>query len=371
MVDIYINASVDHKALNPEHFENSERILNVQSAINADERYSSLIRIPNKKSEHEKRTLIEKVHTSHIFDYLSRPDDVICQSCGNGYTISDECPNCGSTDQIWFLGNDTDEDVYVNNKTKDHLMENIDIFTDAVDRVKSGNKYEYLLVRPPGHHCYNKGMGFCPINNDVIMAFYAREQGFKRIFILDYDYHHGDGTAKLVDGEEGIFALSMHAFSKRLKVYPGTGSEEENTANTVNIPLMLKKLEDRKKIYTDKKCIGIYEERVLPIINNYNPDLIIIANGMDMHFQDKLEGLAVTDEFYKHICRSLKALNVPLIYSLQGGYTPETIKRVSLSLIDILLEEPRVVELSNDSNFTDQVERMVESMSNSNLADQA
>lgn len=333
MTDIYINASEEHKNFNNIHLENSGRILEISSILKNSEKYSPMIRIQRERHIDSIMNLIVESQGKYILGFFEKPFGVRCLKCNRSYSC-DICPHCQSDDQLWYL----DSDTYITNKTKDCLIENIGIMMDAIDRVKEGSRYSYLLIRPPGHHCFNKGAGFCPLNNVYMMAHYARSIGYNRIFILDYDHHHGDGTAKLVNGKEGMFFVSIHAYSKILKIYPGTGSEKENTFNTVNVPFTLKRLEDKTK-YTDERCYGIYEEKVLPLINNFNPDLILISNGLDSHKDDFLEGLNLTVDFYNRVSLSLKRIGVPLIYVLEGGYNPRVISEVSLSILDILTSE--------------------------------
>lgn len=134
-----------------------------------------------------------------------------------------------------------------------------------------------------------------------------------------------------------MFFVSMHAYSRKIKIYPGTGSVLENTENTINIPFFFHNPLDKYK-FTDDRCYESYEESVLPLIQQFNPDLILISNGLDMHQLDSLEGLNLSVDFYNRICRSLKSFNVPLVYVLEGGYNPNVISEVSLSLLDILTE---------------------------------
>lgn len=336
MLDIYINSSEGHVDLFGEHVENVERIKLVESELVSSLTYSPLIRRSPEKSEELAIKLLDESHGPEFKQYLSKPEEVYCLSCQEDYDTTQflTCRFCNSPDQVWYLDNDT----YITNKTRRFLVENIHILMESIDRLKEKIvKYSYILIRPPGHHCFNKGTGFCPTNNVYMMATYAKQQGFRKIFVFDYDAHAGNGSSSLVEDDPQIFLISMHAYSDTYTIYPGTGSRKDNRSNIINIPLIHRIPQDKEK-YTDDICTKLFTSIVLKEINNFNPDLIIISNGLDAHKDDPLAGLNLTVEYYNNVCRALKALEIPLAYVLEGGYNPTVIKDVSLSLIDILLE---------------------------------
>lgn len=332
MVDIYINSSKNHRTcLN--HYENVNRINKVEREILNSPIYSQLLRNPLERQKDDIISLIISAHGKKILKQFIKPKTVICFYCGIKY-CSETCPECNLSEQVWYIKNDT----YVTNRTEESTIENVGILMDSVDNIINGGKYQYLLIRPPGHHCYNKGQGFCILNNIYITATYALSRGFKRVLIFDYDYHHFDGTYKLGNKKPGLFLISMHAYGiNNHYVYPGTGFYNENKNNVYNIPLKLNCEEDKYK-YDDDHCINLFDKKILSKIQKYNPDLILISNGLDAHRNDPLSGLNLTRQFYVDICTRLKSLNVPLIYILEGGYNPNVISDVSLAIINKLLE---------------------------------
>lgn len=330
MVDIYINSSEKHKEILG-HFENENRIKDVKNAILQSSVYSKLIRTVTSKQKENIMSLITNVHGTGILNQFIKPNKVFCIKCEEEYIV-DKCPLCNSDDQLWYINNDT----YITNKSEECILSNVAILMDSVDNVINGSKYQYLLIRPPGHHCFNKGQGFCILNNVYMTAIYALNRGFKRVLIFDYDFHHFDGTAKLIRNNENIFGISIHAYGN--KIYPGSGSRYDNRHNILNYPLHITCLEDYKK-YDDNYCLTLFNNIIMNKIKEFNPDLILISNGLDAHKDDPIAGLNLTKKFYVDVCNELKTLNVPLIYVLEGGYNPSVITDVSLGIIDKLLEE--------------------------------
>ena len=276
--------------------------------------------------------LVDESHGEDIIERFKRPKRVICLQCNNRYTTT-SCLDCGRDCSHWFLDNDT----YFTPKSIECLIESVSTMKTAIDNISNDNRYHYLLIRPPGHHSSIRSSGFCPINNAFLTATYARIKGFNRIFILDYDFHHGNGTSELVNGKDGFFIVSIHGFgTEDYPVYPGTGSINENTTNTINIPLLLGCKEDRKS-YDDNYYMNIIEKTVIPLINEFRPDLIIISNGLDAHKDDTLEGMNLTNRFYIETTRKLKTYEVPLVYLLEGGYNPKVIRSVSEDIINELI----------------------------------
>lgn len=215
------------------------------------------------------------------------------------------------------------------NNTVDIILDAVLALKDSVDLLQS-KKYIYSLIRPPGHHCHDKPNGFCIINNAIIAAKYAQSQGYDKILILDWDYHHFDGTEKFLN--ETICGVSIHAFGPC--IFPGTGHSRFNKPYLKNIPLYIESEYDFFK-YDDKYYLELFEDKVLPFILNHNPDLIIISNGLDAHRDDYIGGLNITNKFYINATKRLKELNKPLLYILEGGYNINVVKTVSL---DICLE---------------------------------
>ncbi|TWI70710.1 acetoin utilization deacetylase AcuC-like enzyme [Desulfobotulus alkaliphilus] len=176
----------------------------------------------------------------------------------------------------------------------------------------------FALVRPPGHHAMrvvHGGRGFCNINIEAIMVEYLRTHwGVKRIAIVDTDCHHGDGTQDIYWHDPDVLFISLHQDGRTL--YPGSGFMEElggpNAAGyTVNIPLPPHTSEEGY-LYT-------VENAVLPILDDFKPDLIINSAGQDNHYTDPITNMNFTAQGYARLTELLN----PHIAVLEGGYSIE------------------------------------------------
>ena len=187
---------------------------------------------------------------------------------------------------------------------------------DAVKKIIENNNKKnvyFCAHRPPGHHAEkNKAMGFGVFNNVAISAEYAIRSGrFKKILIVDFDVHHGNGTQHIFENHKNIYYASSHQYP----FYPGTGSESERgIGNIFNCPLAAG---------CDSKTFrSLFENKIINKINN-NFDLIYFSAGFDAHKLDPLASINLENEdFYwvtKIVLEKL-ANNVPIISVLEGGY---------------------------------------------------
>ncbi|WP_456393636.1 histone deacetylase family protein [Persephonella sp.] len=187
---------------------------------------------------------------------------------------------------------------------------------EAVDRIKNGEvERVFAAVRPPGHHAeYSKAMGFCIFNNIAIAARYAQKQGFGKVFIIDFDAHHGNGTQKAFYEDDTVFYFSTHQYP----FYPGTGSKEERGTGkglgyTYNVPLPAGT--------GDETYIKIYTEELPELVNKFNPDIVMVSAGYDLHMDDPLTHLEVTTEGIGRIVEGiLSSADRPFLFMLEGGY---------------------------------------------------
>lgn len=208
----------------------------------------------------------------------------------------------------------------------------------AVDLIKEGKlKRAFLLVRPPGHHAeYDRAMGFCLFNNAAITASYGLDKGFKRILLLDWDAHHGNGTQSSFYQTDKVLYISFHQWP----LYPGTGNYKEIGSGkakgyTLNFAL--------PPFSGNKTYQKIFEQIINPIAYRYQPDLVIISGGFDSHFKDPLAQLSLTIAGYKMMAENLKLLanqfsSERLIFVLEGGYNLETTGNCVLAILSTLAE---------------------------------
>ncbi|WP_457639586.1 histone deacetylase family protein [Persephonella sp.] len=187
---------------------------------------------------------------------------------------------------------------------------------EAVDRIKKGEiERAFAAVRPPGHHAeYSRAMGFCIFNNIAVAARYAQKQGFGKVFIVDFDAHHGNGTQKAFYDDDTVFYFSTHQYP----FYPGTGSKEERGTGkglgfTYNVPLPVGTGDDR--------FIQIYSEELPRLVKGFSPDIVMVSAGYDLHMDDPLTHLeATTEGIGKIVEEILKTADVPFLFMLEGGY---------------------------------------------------
>lgn len=187
----------------------------------------------------------------------------------------------------------------------------------AAEAVMSGEvKRAFALVRPPGHHAMRMvhGIrGFCTINIEAVMlAYLRRKHGVKRIAVVDTDVHHGDGSQDMFWHDPDTLYISFHQDGRTL--YPGSGFMSEfggpqAIGGTVNIPL--------PPGTGDEGLLKVLHELVLPMLDEFKPELIINSAGQDNHFSDPLANMRVTAKGYATLADELKAD----IAVLEGGYS--------------------------------------------------
>lgn len=181
------------------------------------------------------------------------------------------------------------------------------------DMMADGYAHSFCAVRPPGHHATrNQAMGFCIFNNIAIAALYAKEQyGLERIVIIDFDVHHGNGTEDILKSENGIRYISTH----QSPLFPGTGTQ--SAENVTNIPLPER---------TDGgEYRDLWERQIVPELDQFQPQLILVSAGFDAHHDDPLAGLALREADYAWIGKQIRLLaerhsQGRAISFLEGGY---------------------------------------------------
>jgi len=190
----------------------------------------------------------------------------------------------------------------------------------AVIEGEVGNAF--AMVRPPGHHAKPYiGAGFCYLNNMAIMVKWLLKQGFKRILILDWDAHHGDGTQEIFYEDDRVLFISTH----QMPLYPGTGYPDEVGAGkgegyTINVPL--------PPGTSDEEYMMVFDEIIEPVAREFQPEFIAISAGQDNHFTDPITGLALTAKGYAEMMRRAVELSKELcegrlVAVLEGGYSVE------------------------------------------------
>jgi acetoin utilization deacetylase AcuC-like enzyme len=181
-------------------------------------------------------------------------------------------------------------------------------------------------VRPSGHHAEaDRAMGFCLFNNVAIAAELAvRELGAERVFVLDWDVHHGNGTAEAFRRRRDVLFASIHESG----IYPGTGALSDMGSGpgegyTINLPVPNGSEEDL--------WLSLIEHIVLPAAREFSPDLVLLSAGFDAHREDPLAGCLLEDGSFAEMARHLRGLagelEVPLGAVMEGGYHPPALAR--------------------------------------------
>jgi acetoin utilization deacetylase AcuC-like enzyme len=195
----------------------------------------------------------------------------------------------------------------------------------AAERVWKSRESQraFLVARPPGHHAERaSAMGFCLFNTIACVAEWLREQpGIERVFIFDFDVHHGNGTQHLFEERADVFYASTHRFP----FYPGTGAAEElgiaaGRGTTLNIPMAAGE--------GDAALLAAVEDSVLRAIDDYQPDAILLSAGFDAHRRDPLGGMRVTEQAYGELTRRIaeaadRHCEGRVLSLLEGGYDME------------------------------------------------
>ncbi|KQZ66634.1 MULTISPECIES: histone deacetylase family protein [unclassified Lysobacter] len=204
----------------------------------------------------------------------------------------------------------------------------------AVDAVLKGEETRvFCAVRPPGHHATGSAaMGFCLFNNIAVAAAHACDKhGLARVAVIDFDVHHGNGTQAIFDTDPRVLYVSSH----QMPLYPDTGyADERGVGNVINAPL--------PPGAGSATFRQVWRERLLPAIDSFRPQLLLISAGFDAHRRDPLAQLELDGDDYRWITAELVAIadkhaRGRVISMLEGGYDLAALRECAVAHVGAML----------------------------------
>ena len=288
----YISDPFYLKHKNEPHPENPGRLNAIQKNIESSKYYNNLTLIQPRKAT------VEDIAKVHGTGYIRSVED----SCRNGVR-------------------NLDADTVISSDSYQAALLSAGAGLEALDKILEGTVGNaFCAVRPPGHHAeQNKAMGFCLFNNVGVIARYAQDvKNIQKIFIFDWDVHHGNGTQHSFYKDSSIYYSSIHQYP----FYPGTGGVDETgtgdgLGSNLNLPM--------RAYSCDTEYINAIEHKLIPVIQKFNPDLIIISAGFDAHENDPLAQINLSTDCYGKMTQKLMEIandvcNGRILSMLEGGY---------------------------------------------------
>lgn len=303
-------------------------------------RHKCQVSHPEKPARYTK--IKERLQETGLFDRCSigrsrraSEEEILAVHSEELLNLLKKTPNMGDK-ELLKLGNSMDS-IYINQSTYDCALLAAGCAIEAVDKVMSrAYTNAFALIRPPGHHAdRDTAAGFCFFNNVVVAASYALKrypETCKRILIVDYDFHHGNGVQRLVEGQDEFLYISLHGYNDANE-YPMDQYANYNTGhkNVINIPWN----DDRMG---DPEYILALFTIVMPCAHEFNPDLVLVSSGFDAAINDPLGGYTVSPAAFGHMVYHLQTLaQGKLVACLEGGYNLESISESSAHVVSVLL----------------------------------
>lgn len=290
------------------HPERKERLEATISLLEKEKVLSKLLKISPRKAT------AEEITRGHSLEYLQ---------------MIEKSSDVGETH--------LDADTYLNQYTYEVALLAAGGGLEALTRVMLSQEGQvFVLARPPGHHAeHQAGMGFCIFNNIAIAAEAAKiKYGLKRILIVDWDVHHGNGTQNTFYEDPNVLFFSVH----QSPGYPGSGrlkeiGREEGKGYTINFPMY--------PGCSDADYQEVFSEILLPVAHKFKPELVLISAGFDAHLNDPLASMRLTLAGYRWMTKQLKQVAAEncagrMVLFLEGGYDLKALSESILVVLDEL-----------------------------------
>ncbi|HEY9641079.1 MAG TPA: histone deacetylase [Coleofasciculaceae cyanobacterium] len=227
-------------------------------------------------------------------------------------------------------GGHIDPDTVASPRSYDVAQLAVSAWLDGVDYVLASGQPAFVAARPPGHHALpERGMGFCIFANAAIAAHYALHQpGVHRVAIVDWDVHHGNGTQAIVEANPDIAFCSLHEFPQ----YPGTGAAQERGQhrNVLNFPM--------RSGSTIADYLPHFDQKIIPFLQHFQPDLLIVSAGYDANQADPLAGIALQPQDYGVFTDRCLQVTRRILFGLEGGYDFAALAESVAATIDRCLQ---------------------------------
>lgn len=280
---LYDDIYLQHKAP-PGHPEREERLVHILDTLKRSPLWDSLIHFKPRLADFSDIAL---AHTEKHIEMM--------KNFGPGYLDPDTYMSANSFEAACFAAGAVIEAI--------ELCKNKEI------------SRAFCAVRPPGHHAEaGKGMGFCIFNNVAVGARYAQKIGYEKVFIIDFDVHHGNGTQHIFEEDDKVFYFSTHQYPH----YPGTGDSSEKGKGrgagfTYNVPMRYGS--------ANKEYFNVYNDILPGLVRQFSPDILLVSAGYDLHQKDPLAAISISTEGIRNIVHSiLTCADCPAVFTLEGGY---------------------------------------------------
>ncbi len=284
------------------HPERKERLISIVNALKSSPLWDQLTHIKPRKAT------LEELEMVHSHSYVEKIKEL-----RQGYL---------------------DPDTYLSKGSFEAALYASGAVIEAIDRCRNGElRRVFCAVRPPGHHAErDRAMGFCIFNNIAVGARYAQKIGYRKVFIIDFDVHHGNGTQHIFEDDDTVYYFSTHQSPH----YPGTGRESETGQGrgkgfTTNVPMSYGSGDD--------KYFSTYNKVLPELMKQFSPDLVLVSAGYDIREEDPLSGIEVSDEGIRNIVRGTLSYPAPAVFTLEGGYNLDALSRSVVITIEEMMKD--------------------------------